>query len=64
MKIGMSLGVSQETGYRKIDLEDLDYTEDSWNKLSEEQKRDVLEDYINDLPEHPYWVLDTFNEEE
>ncbi len=64
MKITIKLDVSESTGTRKCDLEDLGITKEDWENYNEEAKREALQCYLNDLPEQPYWCVDTFKEDE
>ena len=62
MKISVSLEVSQNSGSHTFELDDLNITEKAWNKLSEQKQTDLLQQYINDLPEQPYWVVYSYKE--
>lgn len=62
MKITVSLTVSQETNNLTFDLEDLNLTQDDWNNLNESERESAIQKIVDDLPEQPYWVVDTFTE--
>lgn len=64
MKIQIKLDVSESTGTRECDLEDLGVTKEEWDFYSEDAKREALQDYLNDLDEQPYWCVDSFGENE
>ncbi len=61
-KISIRMAVSQTTNHWDVAVEDLGFTEDEWTNLSEEAKKEALNEYVGDLPEQPYWVVDTFTE--
>ena len=64
MKISIKLDVSESTGTRECDLEDLGVTKEEWENYNEDAKREALQDYLSELPEQPYWCVDTFEEYE
>jgi hypothetical protein len=57
------LEVSENNSYRVFTLEDLNVTETEWNNLSESEKSGLVEKAVFDLPEQPYWCLDSFSEQ-
>lgn len=60
MKIEIKVDVSE---YRKtitIDLADINLTELQWEQMTESDREDLLQKHIDDLPEQPYWCVDTF----
>jgi len=63
MKISVKLEVSECSGHRSFDLEDLSVTEQEWNEMSESEKHDTIEKTVFDLPEQPYWMVESFREE-
>lgn len=62
MKISVKLEVSENTGHKTFDLDDLDITEQKWNEMSDSEKRSLIETAVFDLPEQPYWMVDSFEE--
>jgi len=62
MKISIDLGVSENTGHRICDLEDLNLTQENWDSMSDNEKQEAIQDWVDELPEHPYWVVDRFSE--
>ena len=60
MEIKVNLGVSESTGFTTFDLEDLGITQLEWDLLSEEEKKDIIEEGVFDLPSQPYWMVDSF----
>lgn len=63
MKISVKLGVSEETGHRTFDLDDLGVTKEEWDELDDKAKHDLVEQAVFDLPEQPYWMVDSFDED-
>lgn len=63
MKISVKLDVSESKGHHTFDLEDLGVTEQEWNEMSESKKNNIVEKAVFDLPEQPYWMVDSFNEQ-
>ena len=62
MKISVNLEPSEENGHQTFDLEDLELTEQQWNNLSDEERKDAIQNAVNNLHEHPYWVAVSFEE--
>lgn len=62
MKIKVNLEASQTSNIWKFDLEELGYSEEEWRELKIDEKLKAVTDWVNDLPEQPYWVLDNFTE--
>lgn len=63
MKIVVEMTPNTTTNVMTIDLEDLDVTEQEWNEMNNEDKEETINNYIGNLPEQPYWMVDTFREE-
>jgi hypothetical protein len=63
MKISVTLGASQDTSHHKFSLDDLGVTEQEWNEMSESEKKDLIQNAVNDLHDQPYWITDSFSEE-
>jgi len=63
MKIKVKLEVSQNNSIKNFDLEDLDITESEWQKLSKDEKIELIQIYVNDMPEQPYWMVDSFSKD-
>jgi hypothetical protein len=64
MKISVKLVVSEETGHRTFDLDDLGVTKEEWDESDDKAKHDLIEQAVFDLPEQPYWMVDSFDCEE
>jgi hypothetical protein len=60
MTIEVIMEVSETSGVHTFTLEDLGLTENEWNNLNEEQKRDKVQMAIFELPDQPYWMLESF----
>lgn len=44
-----------------ITLSDLGISEQDWHNMDQHEKTSMLQEYIHELPEQPYWVVDKFN---
>jgi hypothetical protein len=64
MKISVKLEASQYTSHTTIDLQDLNLTKEEWDNLPYDEKMELKKEAIYDLPEQPYWCLDSFSEKE
>ena len=64
MKINVKLGVSEETGHRTFDLKDLGVSKEEWDGFSNREKTKLVKDAVFDLPEQPYWCVDSFDTED
>lgn len=62
MKISAKLEVSESEGHYIFDLDELGITEQEWNKKSKFEKYVIVKNAVFNLPEHPYWMLDSFEE--
>jgi hypothetical protein len=61
MKIYVRLGISETQRSMKIDLEESGVSKEEWAEMSEDEQQVWLQDYANDLPEQPYWCVETFD---
>lgn len=64
MKISVTLCPSQSSDHKMIDLDDLELTEQEWNELDKDAQEEKLNEYLSQLPEQPYWMVDTFREKD
>lgn len=64
MTISVTLCPSQSSDHKTIDLGDLGLTEQEWNELNEDAQEEKLNEYLADLPEQPYWMVDRFSEKD
>lgn len=62
MKISVKLEVSEINGHHTFDLEDLGVTEQEWEQMSDSEKHAAVEKAVFDLPDQPYWMVDSFYE--
>lgn len=62
-KIKLELDVSQTSTVITITLSDMGYTFDEWQELTEEQKKEAIEQEAFNHPEQPYWCLDKYSEQ-
>lgn len=62
MKISVSLQASPTLDIHKFDLEDLNVTQEAWEQMSDSEKIEIVQKAVNELPEHPYWVVASFYE--
>jgi hypothetical protein len=58
MKIKLTLEVSQGQKIEAVNIDDLGHSKESWDKLSESKKHDELYNYVNNMPDQPYWVIE------
>lgn len=61
--ISVKLEVNKSTHYIDLDYDDLDLTEEKYNELPEDGKRQKVQEYVHDLQEQPYWVVDKITED-
>lgn len=59
MKIKLKLGVSESTKTEIVTLDELGYSLLDWEELTEEEKHSSLVEFIDSLPDQPYWYLET-----
>ena len=62
MKISVKLGSSQESDNHTFSLEDLCIDQLEWDLLNDEEKNDIIQEAVFDLPSQPYWMVDSFEE--
>jgi hypothetical protein len=60
MTISVTLCPSQSSDHKMIKLEDLGLTEQEWNELDKDTQEEKINEYLADLPEQPYWMVDRF----
>lgn len=59
-KIKIWWGVSCSSGTEEVSFEDLGMTEQEWDALSNTQKNDKLQEFLDELPERTSIVLDEY----
>jgi len=62
MKIRVRLEVSEMRLIQNLDLEDLNLTEEEWNSLNEEERREIIQNVADELQNQPCWIVDYFDE--
>lgn len=63
MKLKIRLTANKTTDFESLTLDDLDLTVEQWESMSDEEKNDAVQNYVHDLPEQPYWVVDKILEQ-
>jgi len=51
MNIKATWGASVSQGTHEFSLGDLNHTEDTWNELSEEEQKEVVQGAVEELPD-------------
>jgi predicted protein tyrosine phosphatase len=62
MKISVKISVSERDRSLTITLSDIGATDEEWALLSEIEKRDLVMQYVDSMPDQPVWELDSFDE--
>lgn len=62
MKIRISVGVNVSEYNFSLEPEDLGFSEEEWNTLGEEEKKEEITVYIEEMQNQPFWMLDSFTE--
>ena len=62
MKISVKISVSERDRSLTITLSDIGATDEEWALLSEIEKRDLVMQYVDSMPDQPFWELDFFDE--
>ncbi len=63
MKISVNLEVSQRTNHTTIDLDDLNLSQAEWEHMTESEKEEAVKEWISEMNDQPYWMLDSFEEQ-
>lgn len=62
-KIEVKWVVSQEHGYVRFDVEDLNCeSEQEWNELTDEEKKERIQEALDNANEQPYMVVEDYEE--
>lgn len=64
MKISVRLEVSENNGYHTFDLDDLNVTKEEWEKMDYSEQIRIIEMAVFNLPEQPYWTVESFYEKQ
>ncbi len=59
-KLVLKLCVNVESLTHTTSFEDLGTTEDEWNSFTKEEQDRILYEYLDELPEHPHWLIDKY----
>lgn len=62
MKIVIQTVPSEESNTKTVTLEDLCLSKEEWEALDEDGKEEKLNDYLSELSDQPYWMVDKFKE--
>lgn len=62
MKIKTDSTASRFESKYTFDLDDFDMTEEDWHTLSYLEKRSIIRRAVRELPDQPYWSLESFSE--
>lgn len=60
--IKMIWGVNQSNGSHEYTYEELNTTKDEWDEMTDHQKREILEDALDALPDTCWPVVESFEE--
>lgn len=60
IKVKASASDTSKTVY--FSFADLGITDGEWQMMNEEQRMDVIKNALEELPEQPYWTLDSFEQ--
>jgi len=64
MILHVDMAPSQSANNWKIDVqEDLGYRQEVWDTLTQDEKEEVINDFLAELPEQPYWMVNKFKED-
>lgn len=64
MTITIRMSVSEVSKSETVDLEELGFDdEDAWKAASDEEKSKAVRDFVFALPEQPYWMDDSYEED-
>lgn len=63
MNIQVKLEISESERYLSLQPDDFGLTEDEWEALSNSERHGKVQEYVEELPEMPYWVIDRLTTE-
>ena len=61
-KIEVQMAVSSTREFTSFTLEELCVEYSEWESMSNEDKKDKIQDALNESPSQPYWMVDNFTE--
>lgn len=59
MKISIGLEASETKRHITVDVKDLNTTIEEWKQLDYTKQYKIIEDYVFNLSEQPYWCIDS-----
>lgn len=59
-KLTVKVEVSENRNTFNISLGDLGHTEETWNELSGDKQHDCIQEYIDEQPDQPYWIVTSY----
>lgn len=60
MKIKVSTDVNEMRGHFSLSLSDLGLTKEEWDNMDDDDKKDVIQNAVDEEPNQPCWIVDTF----
>ena len=60
--IKVNWSISQSSGIKRIDVSDLPVTEEQWEEMNAEERKQIVQEYLDGEPDQPYMVVDYFEE--
>ena len=63
MKLKIDITPNRETDTLIIDVwKTLNIPDDEWNDMGEQEQEDILNEYLCDMNEQPYWMVERWRE--
>lgn len=56
MKIRILVEVAVSSDFIHCELEDLDLTKEKWESLSQSKKERLIQDYVDEHNNQPFWI--------
>jgi 6-phosphogluconolactonase/glucosamine-6-phosphate isomerase/deaminase len=63
MKITVKILPSKKRVKVTFSLDELNLTKKQWNAMTGEEKLKVIQKAVDELPEQPYWLVESFDTE-
>lgn len=60
-KITINWEASQDNGSLSVSFEELGITEDQWNEMSETDRDEILQQYLDELPQQVFIYVDSWD---
>ena len=61
-KVKVTLDVNQRRDTKTFDLEDMNLTQEKWDKMSNPEKSRHIQAVLDEQSDQPFWVVDKFTE--